>query len=274
MSTYFVGDVHGCYNELMKLLEQVVFDEKLDHLWLTGDLVNRGSNSIEVMRFVSSLGSHAHVVLGNHDLNLIAIYFNIKNKQSKNDIILDMLKSKYIDDLVDWLRRQPLLQIDEKRKIIMVHAGIHPFWNMYTAKVYSKQLESILCDNSCDSLFKSIFNNNIVKYVNYSFQDLDCLSFSLNVFTRMRYCYCDGMLDLKCKQSPSLDTLPLLPWFLIKNTNFQDYYVFFGHWASLKKNLTPSNIISLDTGCCWGGALSMLRFEDKKWFQQKSETYT
>ncbi|XBC37787.1 MAG: symmetrical bis(5'-nucleosyl)-tetraphosphatase [Buchnera aphidicola (Meitanaphis microgallis)] len=271
MSTYFVGDVHGCYNELMKLLEKVSFNEKLDHLWLTGDLVNRGPKSIEVMRFVSSLGTNAHVVLGNHDLNLIAIYANIKHKKFKNDIISNILDAKDIDFLINWLRQQPILQVDETRKIIMVHAGVHPFWSINTAKIYARKLESILCNRNYAVLFESIFNNNIVKYINNSFQELDCLSFSLNVFTRMRYCYCDGMLDMKHKQSPVINMFPMLPWFAIKNNNLKNYSIFFGHWASLKNNITPSKIVSLDTGCCWGGKLSMFCLEDNEWFYQKSE---
>ncbi|XBC43439.1 MAG: symmetrical bis(5'-nucleosyl)-tetraphosphatase [Buchnera aphidicola (Meitanaphis flavogallis)] len=273
MSTYFIGDIHGCYNEFMKLLEQVSFNEKLDHLWLTGDLVNRGSKSIEVMRFVSSLGSNLHLVLGNHDLNLIAIHANIKNKKSKNDIISNILKSKDIDYLMNWLRKQSLLKIDETRKIIMVHAGIHPFWNINIAKNYAKKLESILCHKNYDTLFKSIFNSSIVKYVDNSSRDLDSLRFSLNVFTRMRYCYCDGTLDMINKQSPSMDTFPMLPWFSMRNNNLQDYCIFFGHWASLDSSITPKRFISLDTGCCWGGSLSMFRLEDKKWFRQKSEMH-
>ncbi|QCI23169.1 symmetrical bis(5'-nucleosyl)-tetraphosphatase [Buchnera aphidicola] len=271
MSTYFVGDIHGCYDELMKLLEQVSFDKKLDHLWLTGDLVNRGLKSIEVMRFVSSLGSNAHVVLGNHDLNLIFIYASIKRKKCESDVILNILKSKYIDYLIDWLRQQPLLQIDENKKVIMVHAGIHPFWSIKTAKMYANKLESILCNRNYDIFFKTIFNSSITKYVDDSSRNLDSLSFSLNVFTKMRYCYCNGTLDMKHKNTPSIDTFPMLPWFSMKNSSLQDYFIFFGHWASLKRNITPLKIISLDTGCCWGGMLSMFRFEDKKWFHQKSE---
>ncbi|XBC44494.1 MAG: symmetrical bis(5'-nucleosyl)-tetraphosphatase [Buchnera aphidicola (Schlechtendalia peitan)] len=271
MSTYFVGDIHGCYNELMQLLERVSFDEKIDHLWLTGDLINRGPNSIEVLRLISSLNYNAHVVLGNHDLNLIAIYDNIKCKKSINEIIANILKSKDIDYLIHWLRQKPLLQIDTVRKIIMVHAGLHPFWNIQLAESYSKKIQSILCNSNNDVSFKDIFNNSIVEYTNDESKELESLTFSLNVFTKMRYCYCDGTLNIYCKQSPSIDTYPMIPWFSIRNNNLNGYFLFFGHWASLKNDLTPKNIIALDTGCCWGGTLSMFRFEDNMWFYQKSE---
>ncbi|XBC40873.1 MAG: symmetrical bis(5'-nucleosyl)-tetraphosphatase [Buchnera aphidicola (Nurudea yanoniella)] len=271
MSTYFVGDIHGCYYELMKLLEKISFDEKLDYLWSTGDLINRGPNSIEVMRFISSLGSHARLVLGNHDLNLIFSYTQNKYKRFNDYIISDILKAKDIDILINWLRKQPLLQIDKKRKIIMVHAGIHPYWDIDVSRMYSDKLGSFLCNINYDILLRSIFNNAIVNYIDNSCRKLNRLSFSLNVFTRMRYCFNDGTLDMECKKSPSIDTYPLIPWFSIKNNSLQDYILFFGHWASLKKNIVSPKIISLDTGCCWGGYLSMFRLEDSKWFSQPAQ---
>ncbi|XBC39356.1 MAG: symmetrical bis(5'-nucleosyl)-tetraphosphatase [Buchnera aphidicola (Nurudea shiraii)] len=271
MSTYLIGDVHGCYDELMELLEKASFDEKLDYLWFTGDLTNRGSKSLEVLRFVSNLGIRARVVLGNHDINLISMYANVKHKKLEDEIISRILKAKDIDYLIYWLRKQSFLQIDETKKIIMVHAGIHPFWNIDAARTYSKKLESFLHNKNYDKLLNGIFDNNSIKYIDNSFKKLDRLSFSLNVFTRMRYCYNNGTLDMKVKTSPSLNTsASLLPWFLINNISLKNYYVFFGHWASLKSNLTPLKIIPLDTGCCWGGYLSMFRFEDKMWFNQSS----
>jgi len=255
----------------MKLLEKVSFNKKLDSLWVTGDLVNRGSKSLEVMRFISSLGSSARVVLGNHDLNLIATYANIKCKNFKNDIILKILESKDIDFLIYWLRKQPFLQIDKIRKIIMVHAGIHPFWNVKLSINYSQKLQYVLCGHNYTKFLKSILNSSVVRYSDDFSDELELLKFNLNVFTKMRYCYCDGTLDMKHKQSPSKDTFPMLPWFSINNESLKDYFLFFGHWASLKHNITPKNVISLDTGCCWGGTLSMFRFEDQRWFRQNSE---
>lgn len=275
MSTYFVGDIHGCFSELVSLLEKVSFSINSDCLWLAGDLVNRGPSSLEVIRLVSSLGNSAKMVLGNHDLNLIASYAHVKDSK-KNNLIKDLLKSKDIDDLIHWLRQQPLLIVDSKRKIVMSHAGMYPYWDIDTALFYAKKIESMLLNKNFDIFLKIFFaddftKNNFCGYNISEYQELKRLIFSLNVFTRMRYCLPNKKLDMTCKLSPSEKTLPLLPWFCIKNKFLDDYFVFFGHWASLERNITPKKIIALDTGCCWGGGLSMFRLEDKKWFHQRSE---
>ncbi|AAO26866.1 bis 5'-nucleosyl-tetraphosphatase [Buchnera aphidicola str. Bp (Baizongia pistaciae)] len=275
MSTYFIGDIHGCFNELMHLLEKVSFDANSDVLWLTGDLINRGPKSLEVLRFVSSLGDNVKMVLGNHDVNLIALYASIKNSK-KSSLMNNLLKSHDIDYLIYWLRKQPLFRVDHKKKIIMSHAGMYPYWDIQTASCYAKKIESMLCNHNYDTFLDFLYNNSDIKSKLYECtvfknRELECLKLALNVFTRMRYCLPNGELDMTCKQSPSKNISSLLPWFFIKNSCLEDYCVFFGHWASLEKNITPKNIISLDTGCCWGGILSMFRLEDKKWFVQESE---
>ncbi|XBC39859.1 MAG: symmetrical bis(5'-nucleosyl)-tetraphosphatase [Buchnera aphidicola (Chaetogeoica yunlongensis)] len=276
MSTYLVGDVHGCFNELISLLEKVSFNVGSDVLWLTGDLINRGPYSLEVLRLVISLGDSAKVVLGNHDLNLILLYKNIKKNKKLNTIMKNLLKSEDIHDLIYWLRRQPLLIVDQEKKIIMVHAGIYPFWSIKKSIYYSKKIEMILFNKNYDIFLNTLYSINDIKrddfykYSNLSrIKELKDLSFALKVFTRMRYCRPDKNLDMLCKKSPSKDTLPLLPWFSINNESLNDYSVFFGHWASLEEDFLSSNIISLDTGCCWGGTLSMFRLEDKTWFREK-----
>ena len=123
MSTYLIGDVHGCYDELIALLAQVNFDSQVDTLWLTGDLVARGSKSLEVLRYVRSLGDAARLVLGNHDLHLLAVYAGISRNKPK-DRVTSLLEAPDVDELINWLRRQPVLQVDEDKKLVMAHAGM------------------------------------------------------------------------------------------------------------------------------------------------------
>lgn len=271
MSTYFIGDIHGCFNEFNRLLDRVSFNVKYDYLWLTGDLIDRGPGSLEVINLIMSLGTSIKMVLGNHDLNLIAIYANVKKETIKSSIISNLLKFKKIDEIIFWLRHQPLVQIDDYKKIIMVHAGIYPYWDINLVKYYSKKIEMMLCHKYYDTFLKILFNNKLINKKDCLSNEINSLSFALNVFTRMRYCLPNGDLDMTHKQSPTKDILPLLPWFSIKNNNLNDYSIFFGHWASLKENVTPFKIIPLDTGCCWGGKLSMYCLETKDWFFEHSK---
>ncbi len=133
MSTYLIGDVHGCYDELIALLAQVEFDPRRDTLWLTGDLVARGPGSLEVLRYVKSLGDSVRLVLGNHDLHLLAVFAGISRNKPK-DRLKSLLEAPDADELLNWLRRQPLLQVDEEKKLVMAHAGITPQWDLETAQ--------------------------------------------------------------------------------------------------------------------------------------------
>lgn len=271
MSTYLVGDIHGCYYELQAILDQVNFNSSKDTLWITGDLVSRGPNSLEVLRYIKNLGPAAKLVLGNHDLHLIAIYIGIKQNKKFNKLN-NLLQAPDIDELIHWLRSQPLLQIDESKKIIMVHAGINPQWNIITAKKCAKKLENVLSSNHYKKFFDYIIGYNTINYWSDKLDELSRLRFISNAFTRMRYCLPNGQLDFLCKLSPNNAPLHLKPWFMIPNSSINNYTIFFGHWSSLVDSniLKPNNIIGLDTGCCWGGKLTMFHLETMKFIQQKS----
>ncbi|WDI79033.1 bis(5'-nucleosyl)-tetraphosphatase (symmetrical) ApaH [Candidatus Purcelliella pentastirinorum] len=268
MSNYFVGDIHGCYDELQLLLKKVFFNPDKDILWIAGDLVFKGNKSLDVLRYIRSLGKKARVVLGNNDLLFIAIYLNIiqfKIKENLSSIFL----SDDIVDLVNWLRYQPFIQIDKNKKIILSHAGIHPKWDINTLIDYSKLINEILSSSIYDVFLDYIFNGKVIDFLFKSI-NFEKMNFILNVFTNMRYFLPDGRLELLCKLNPFYAPSHLIPWYLKTNVIPNDYKIIFGHWSSLVNVSLPSNIIFLDYGCCWGGYLTMFRWEDNKFFKIRS----
>ncbi|MXP51132.1 bis(5'-nucleosyl)-tetraphosphatase (symmetrical) ApaH [Pantoea sp. SoEX] len=267
MSTYLVGDIHGCYKELRTLLNKVDFNPQNDTLWLTGDLVSRGPNSLNVLRYIKSIDHCVKLVLGNHDLNLLSIYAGINNAKPKYNLT-KLLKSEDIDDLINWLRCKPLIQIDEQKKIIMSHAGITPQWNLKTAKKCASEIEKILSSDMYSSFLSSIYGNMPNNW-SEELKGLARLRFITNAFTRMRYCFNNGQLEMFSKNIIESSNMPIKPWFDIKNKISDDYTIIFGHWSALKGKGTPKNIIGLDTGCCWGGNLTLLHWEEKKYWSTK-----
>lgn len=268
MATYLIGDVHGCFNELKALLDQVGFSAEHDTLWLTGDLVARGPDSLAVLRYVRSLGKSARMVLGNHDLHLLAIYAGVSRNKPK-DKLTPLLEAEDADSLINWLRRQPLLQVDEEKKLVMAHAGITPQWTLETAQQCARDAESLLASDSYP-LFLDAMYGDLPNNWSPNLTGLARLRFITNALTRMRYCFPNGQLDMYAKESPESVQAPLKPWFAIPGKLPEEYAVIFGHWASLEGKGTPPGIYALDTGCCWGGNLTCLRWEDKAWFTQPS----
>ena len=268
MSTYLIGDVHGCYDELRALLQQVDFDPQQDTLWLTGDLVARGPGSLEVLRYVKSLGNAVRLVLGNHDLHLLAVYAGISRNKPK-DRLTPLLEAEDADELINWLRRQPLLQVDEEKKLVMGHAGITPQWDIETAKKCAREVESVLASDSYP-LFLDAMYGDMPNNWSEDLTGLARLRFSTNALTRMRYCFPNGQLDMICKDAPESALPPLKPWFNIEGPVARAYTIVFGHWASLEGKGTPAGIIGLDTGCCWGGTLTLLHWESQRYVVQPS----
>lgn len=268
MSTYLIGDVHGCYDELIALLAQVEFDPRRDTLWLTGDLVARGPGSLEVLRYVKSLGDSVRLVLGNHDLHLLAVFAGISRNKPK-DRLKPLLEAPDADELLNWLRRQPLLQVDEEKKLVMAHAGITPQWDLETAQQCARDVEAVLSSDSYPFFLDAMYGDMPNHWSN-ELSGLARLRFISNAFTRMRYCFPNGQLDMYSKEAPEDAPAPLKPWFAIPGPVSNAYSIAFGHWASLEGRGTPEGIYALDTGCCWGGELTCLRWEDKQYFTQPS----
>ncbi|MDY4280798.1 MAG: bis(5'-nucleosyl)-tetraphosphatase (symmetrical) ApaH [[Pasteurella] mairii] len=268
MATYLVGDLQGCYDELQLLLERVQFEPLKDQLYFTGDLVARGDKSLECLRFVKSLGEAGITVLGNHDLHLISTALGIK-KVKPCDRVGSIFSAPDFEELIDWLRHQPLLIHHEKLDFVMTHAGISPDWDLPTAKSCAKAVEEVLQHGDFHWLIENMYADKPDRW-SPVLQGLDRLRYSINVLTRMRFCYSDHRLDFVCKATIQQAPVELTPWFNLNNPLFKTQNIVFGHWASLVDTPTPEHIFALDTGCVWGNRMTMLRWEDQQYFTQSA----
>lgn len=290
MSIYLVGDVQGCFSELTALLAQVNFNPTYDQLYLAGDLVARGTDSLATLRFVKSLGCSAKVVLGNHDLHLLAVYAGIK-KEKKSDKLTELLAAADIDELITWLAQQPLLQTipcikDDNDKVIeaaayMTHAGLTPQWSVNDAKKQALDIESKLKSLDRNKWLSLMYGESPNSWQN-AHTEVEKFRFSINALTRMRYCFSDGSLEFNQKSAPTyprkndVDAIKatsqkqsIQPWYHLSKAINQDTWVF-GHWASLMGKCNHPNIYPLDTGCVWGNHLTLLRWHDKKIFIEQA----
>lgn len=264
MSTYIVGDIQGCFDELQLLLKQANFNPSSDQLWLAGDLVARGPKSLETLRFVRSLGDSAVVVLGNHDLHLLAVSLGLFKVKAK-DHTLPILEADDREALLLWLRQQALLA--EHDEFVMSHAGISPQWGLEQARQANQQIQSLLQGENWPWLIEHMYDNQPDIWSD-DLQGIERYRYIINAFTRMRFCFPDGRLDMACKLPPKeLNSDDLIPWFQLEDRVPLEKTVLFGHWAALE-GYSGEEVIGLDTGCVWGGTLTMLRWEDKQYFTQ------
>lgn len=268
MATYIVGDLHGCFAEFQALLKQADFNPENDELWLTGDLVARGAQSLECLRFVKNLGDRATVVLGNHDLHLLATLVGIKEKKAR-DKVDSIFAAEDRQDLQNWLRSRPLVAQHPTHKFVLVHAGIGPEWDLDTALSCAKETEAVLQSEQYHDLLTQMYGNSPDRW-SPDLQGMERWRYTINVCTRMRFCNVDNCLDFDCKLPVNEAPCYLKPWFETDNPLYQQQDIVFGHWASLIGYPTPEHIYALDTGCVWGNHLTMIRWEDKKVFTQKA----
>lgn len=268
MATYAIGDVQGCFAELQNLLEAIGFDPKQDVLWFTGDLVNRGPQSLEVLRFIKNLG-HQHVaVLGNHDLHLLAVHYGVRELQRK-DTLSAILDAPDRVELMDWLRTRPLFHHDAQG-YAMAHAGMAPMWQIADAKSVAQEVEQALQSASPEKFLQHMFGNTPDKW-SEELNGVDRLRCIVNYFTRMRYCHADGRLDFSYKGTIADRPAELSPWFdVISRANAHDKIIF-GHWAALNGHADAPNVYPLDTGCAWGNELTAMRLGDEKRFSVKAK---
>ncbi len=272
MAIYAIGDVQGCYSELCRLLEKIGFDASLDTLWFCGDLVNRGPESLETLRFVKSLGSSAVTVLGNHDLHLLALHHGVK-KARDTSCLKKILKSPDRDELLDWLQQRPLLHYDDIQNTVLVHAGIHPAWGLSKARKLAGEVETALRGKKAAKFLRKMYGNKPTAWSD----DLDGarrLRFITNVFTRMRYFRTSQELDFDANGSPRKYLRSrLTPWYEMKARLRDDIRVLFGHWSTLPVGCY-GRFFALDGGCVWGGHMVALRidFESEDWFFVDSYT--
>lgn len=267
MSIYAIGDVQGCLIELEKLLAKINFDNANDTLWFTGDLVNRGPASLETLRFVKSLGEKHIVVLGNHDLHLLAAAYGAAPLNSE-DTLNEILQAKDKDELLLWLRQRPLLHHDITLQFVMVHAGLAPAWSLHEAKELAHEVENVLRGESAGLLFKNLYGNQPDQWSGHltGVERWRCI---INYLTRMRFCRADGSLDLSYKGVVDSKPKDLVPWFETPNRLNANEKIIFGHWAALGGKTHYPDLYPLDTGCVWGNCLTALRLEDEQRFSVK-----
>lgn len=253
MTTYAIGDIQGCYFELLELLEKIRFDPRRDQIWFTGDIVNRGPNSLETVRFIKALGDAAVTVLGNHDLHLLSVAAGASKPKHK-DTFGDILGAPDRDELLDWLRQRPLLH--GNGEFYLLHAGLPPQWDMETASRCAHEVEQVLRSEQFADFFAHMYGDMPAQW-SEDLRDWERCRFITNCLTRIRYCDLEGRLDLKEKCQPGRQASTLFPWFKVPGRRSESAKIIFGHWSSLGF-YAENGCWCLDTGCLWGGELSAL----------------
>lgn len=260
MSVYAVGDLQGCLQPLQCLLKEVAFDPAKDRLWLVGDLVNRGPQSLATLRFLYAMRDSLICVLGNHDLHLLAVAHN-RERLKKADTLQEILDAPDRDELLNWLRQQPLLHYDAERDTLLVHAGIPPQWTLSKALKRAAEVQDALRDDTRLPLFlEGMYGNQPARW-DKGLRGIERLRVITNYLTRMRFCSADGSLELKSKEG--LDSAPagFAPWFSYANRKTRKHKIIFGHWAALEGRCNEANLFALDSGCVWGGAMTLLNLD-------------
>lgn len=256
MTTYAIGDVQGCYDELQALLDVLKFDFRTDTLWLAGDLVNRGPRSLEVLRFVKSLGECAVTVLGNHDLHLL-VHAHGYEAAKKGDTLEPIVNAPDRDELLTWLRHRPLLHHDPHCQITLIHAGVAPQWTLADAMACAREAENVLRDDDVfHDFLENMYGNNPDCW-DPGLKHWDRMRFIINCFTRLRFVDGNGRLKLKAKGAPGSQPSGCVPWFQAPQRQTKNNKLLFGHWSTLGF-YCGDNVVSLDTGCLWGGKLTAI----------------
>jgi bis(5'-nucleosyl)-tetraphosphatase (symmetrical) len=264
MFNYAIGDLQGCFKELLALLKKCQFDPKQDRLWLVGDLINRGPESLDVLHFLKALPIKPVIVLGNHDLHFLSVVNDVRDIK-KQDTFQDILKSPDCNELYEWLRQQPLLYHDKALGFTMVHAGLVPQWDLEKAAALAKEVEAKLKGPDPGELFKHLYSNKPDQWSD-SLEGWDRLRFITNCLTRIRYCDKKGRVDFSLSGKVGSQPANLMPWFKVPGRASASMNIIFGHWAALMPDVLENekNIFHLDTGCVWGNSLTALRLEDKQ----------
>ncbi len=262
MATYAVGDIQGCYPEFLRLLEQTRFDPAIDRLWLVGDLVNRGTDSLNVLRLIKSLGDAAITVLGNHDLHLLAVAEGAA-KLHHSDTLNDILGAPDRDELLTWLRAQRLLYVEGD--FVLVHAGLLPSWTVAQAQQLAHEAEAALAGQHYHDYLVHMYGNHPDHWED-DLSGYNRLRVITNACTRMRVCTLKGEMEFKFKGEVCNVPEGYMPWFDVPGRASANATVVCGHWSGLGLKVTPQ-VIALDTGCLWGGTLSAIRLEDRELFQ-------
>lgn len=262
MATYAVGDIQGCFHSFQSLLKKIQFNPVSDQLWLVGDLINRGSGSLEVLRWMFEHQSSIVTVLGNHDLHTLVVAEGFVSPH-RSDTIQALLDAPDADELLSWLRHQPLLHFEHD--CLMVHAGLLPQWTATTAQSLAQEVHQALCADNYREFLKHMYGNQPVQW-DEALTGYDRLRVITNAMTRLRVCTQAGEMEFKFKGELASLPLGFLPWFELEDRASADTTIVFGHWSAIGLRQT-NNVNALDTGCLWGGALTALRLDDKAVFQ-------
>lgn len=261
MAVWAIGDIQGCYTELTRLLAQLQFNAARDRVWLVGDLINRGPHSAQVLRWARNLGEAATVVLGNHELHLLAVAGGHTRVRAK-DTFHDILAAPDRDELLQWLRHRPLLHHDATLGYTLVHAGLPPAWDLPTAQACAAQAEAALRGPQYGLLLDHLYGDQPNQW-SPELQGWERLRFIINCFTRLRYCDPQGRLTLKEKGPPGSQPAPYIPWFAVPGRASSNLKIVFGHWSTLGRlgEVPEGGVYPLDSGCIWGGALTAMRLD-------------
>jgi bis(5'-nucleosyl)-tetraphosphatase (symmetrical) len=266
MARIAIGDVQGCSEELQALVKRTGFSPDRDQLWFVGDLVNRGPRSLEVLRYVRSLGDAAVVVLGNHDLHLLAVAYGGQRKLRDDDTLDAVLEARDRGPLLEWLLHRPLAWQDEAQPAeLMVHAGLVPQWRAADVLRLAREVERELRKDPAN-VFLQMYGNRPDCW-DESLSGAGRRRFVINALTRMRYCRPDGTIDVKLKGRPGSQPAPWQPWFDVASRASRDVRVVCGHWSTLGLLERP-DVLALDTGCVWGGGLTAVSLEDGRRWQE------
>lgn len=258
MAVYAIGDIQGCHQELLRLLDALNLDQATDELWFVGDLVNRGPGSLEVLRLVKSLGGSAVTVLGNHDLHLLA-YALAPGDRVPDAALRPVLDAPDCDELIEWLRARALAHYRPDLNTLMVHAGVAREWSPLHTVQLAHEVETLLRGADCADFLAGMYGNKPARWAP-RLAGIDRHRFIVNCLTRMRYCRPDGRLDFSETGPPGTQPAGLVPWFDLPDRAAADVRVVFGHWAALGL-VQRANLIALDTGCVWGRSLSAVRLD-------------
>lgn len=260
MSTYVIGDIQGCYDEMRYLLDQVSFDPATDQVWFVGDLINRGPKNLHTLRFVRSLGKSAVIVLGNHDLHFLAVSHGIR-KPMRRDTFEDLLAAADFEEIVDWLRHLPLIHHDKKRNCIMVHAGLPPQWSLNKAISMAQEVEERLRGKNYVDFLAHMYGDEPDCWHD-DLKGFDRLRVITNYFTRLRYCKKNGQMEFIHKEN--IAPKGFLPWFQYKRSKPEGLRIVFGHWASLEGETGVKDVFAMDTGCVWGRQMTLMNLKNQR----------
>lgn len=262
MAIYAIGDIQGCHSALERLLERVAFDPAADRLWVVGDMVNRGPESLAVLRTLAGLGEAATVVLGNHDLYLLMVAAGDK-RRDKDDTLYQVLEAPDRDELLHWLAHRPLMHVEGD--YAMLHAGLLPMWTVTRAQELAAEVGTALTGPDAQHFLLHLAGNRPDRWAD-NLKGWDRLRVIVNAFTRMRFCTPTGHLALRAKGPPDHAPAGTVPWFMAPERLNRSHIIVCGHWSALGY-YRGEGVIALDSGCVWGGKLTACRLDDGQVFQ-------